>query len=102
MARNAVLVPISQGTEVMIVTEYIPLPYFTCTVSSIDACMGIIQSRCAMTWNISPSNGPGLIHRPESPLHRYAKPRMEPSASARTGWVLCEADPTEVPAKPLP
>ncbi len=24
-----------------------------------------------------------------------------PSASARTGWVACEADPTEVPVKPL-
>ncbi len=51
------------------------------------------------------SNGPGLIHRPESPLRggfRDAKPRLEPSASARTGWVACEADPTEVPLKPLP
>ncbi len=36
-ARNAVLIPISQGTEVTIVTEYIPFWYFTCTVSSIDA-----------------------------------------------------------------
>ncbi len=33
---------------------------------------------------------------------RDAKPRMEPSASARTGWVACEADSTEVLAKPLP
>ncbi len=52
-----------------------------------------------------PSNGPGLIHRPESPSCggiRDARPWMEPSASARTGWVACEADPTEVPAKPLP
>ncbi len=31
-----------------------------------------------------------------------AKLRMEPSALARTGWVSCEADPTKVPAKPLP
>ncbi len=41
----------------------------------------------------------------ESPLRggvRDARPRMEPSASSRTGWVACEADPTEVPAKPLP
>ncbi len=29
MARNAVLVPISQGTEVAIVTEYVPFRYFT-------------------------------------------------------------------------
>ncbi len=33
---------------------------------------------------------------------RNAKPRMEPSASARNVWVACEADPTEVPVKPLP
>ncbi len=31
-----------------------------------------------------------------------AKPRMEPSASFRTGWVACEAGPTEVLAKLLP
>ncbi len=40
MARNAVLIPISQGTEVTIVTEYIPFQYFTRTASSIDACIG--------------------------------------------------------------
>ncbi len=33
---------------------------------------------------------------------RVTVTQMEPSASARTGWVACEADPTEVPAKPLP
>ncbi len=32
-ARNTVLVPISQGTEVTIVTEYVPFRYFTRTVS---------------------------------------------------------------------
>ncbi len=37
MARNAVLVPISQGTEVMIVTEYVTFRYFTRTALSIDA-----------------------------------------------------------------
>ncbi len=45
-----------------------------------------------------PSNRPGLIHRPESPLRGGvcdARPQMEPSASARTGWVACEADPSE-------
>ncbi len=36
-ARNAILVPISQGTEIMIVTEYILFRYFTRTASSIDA-----------------------------------------------------------------
>ncbi len=39
-ARNSVLVPISQGTEVTIVTEYVPFRYFTRTALSIDACMG--------------------------------------------------------------
>ncbi len=33
---------------------------------------------------------------------RDARLRMEPTASARTGWVACEADPTKVPVKPLP
>ncbi len=37
MARNAVLIPISQGTEVTIVTEYVPFRYFTRTALSIDA-----------------------------------------------------------------
>ncbi len=32
-ARNTVLVPISQGTEVTIVTEYVPFRYFTRTAS---------------------------------------------------------------------
>ncbi len=36
-ARNAVLVPISQGIEVLIVTVYVPFQYFTRTASSIDA-----------------------------------------------------------------
>ncbi len=36
-ARNAVLVPISQGTEVTMVTKYVPFQYFTSTVLSIDA-----------------------------------------------------------------
>ncbi len=52
-----------------------------------------------------PSNGPGLIHRPESPLRggvHDTKPRMEPSASARTVRDTCKVDPTEVSAKPLP
>ncbi len=51
-------------------------------------CLG---SRLALARS-GPSNGPGLIHRPESPLRggiRDARPRMEPSASARIGW---EAD----------
>ncbi len=40
-ARNAVLIPISQGTEVTIVTEYVPFRYFTHTVSIyIDISMG--------------------------------------------------------------
>ncbi len=33
MARNAVLVPISQKTEVTIVTNYVPFRYFTRTAS---------------------------------------------------------------------
>ncbi len=37
MARNTVLVSKSQGTEVTIVTEYIPFRYFTRTVLSIEA-----------------------------------------------------------------
>ncbi len=37
MASNAVLVPISQGTEVMIATEYVPFRHFTRTSSSINA-----------------------------------------------------------------
>ncbi len=37
MARNAVLVPISQGTEVTIVTEYVLFRYFTRTAPSIGA-----------------------------------------------------------------
>ncbi len=52
-----------------------------------------------LSWQHS-YNRPGLIHRPESPLRsgvRDAKPRMEPSASARTGWVAREADYAEVP-----
>ncbi len=36
-AKNAVLIPISQGTEVMIATEYVPFRHFTRTSSSIDA-----------------------------------------------------------------
>ncbi len=36
-ARNTVLIPISQGTEVTIVTEYVPFRYFTRTASSIGA-----------------------------------------------------------------
>ncbi len=40
MAKNAVLAPISQGTEVTIVTEYVPFRYFTRTASSINASMG--------------------------------------------------------------
>ncbi len=39
-ARNAVLVHISQGTEVTIVTEYVPFRYFTRTALSIDASRG--------------------------------------------------------------
>ncbi len=53
MARNAVLVPISQGTDVTIVTEYIPFRYFTRTVSSFDAVWKPVQSRRAMTRNDS-------------------------------------------------
>ncbi len=67
-------------------------------------CAPCLGSRLALARR-DPSNGPGLIHRPESPLRGGvcdAKPRMEPSASARTRWVECEADPTEVPPKPLP
>ncbi len=52
-ARNAVLVLISQGTEVTIVTEYVPFGYFTRTVSNIDAVWEPIQSRRAMTRNDS-------------------------------------------------
>ena len=33
MARNAVLVPVFQGTEVTLVTEYVPFQYFTRTAS---------------------------------------------------------------------
>ncbi len=41
MARNAVLVPISQGTEVTIITKYVPFRYFTSTASIyIDISMG--------------------------------------------------------------
>ncbi len=38
-ARNAVLVPIFQGTEVTIVTEYVPFRYSTRT-ASVRRCMG--------------------------------------------------------------
>ncbi len=67
-------------------------------------CALCLGSRLALARR-GPSNRPGLIHRPESPLRggvRDARSRMECSASARTGWVICEADPTEVLAKPLP
>ncbi len=37
-SSQRVLVPISQGTEVTIVTEYVPCQYFTRTASSINAC----------------------------------------------------------------
>ncbi len=67
-------------------------------------CAPCLGSRLALA-RPGPSNGPGLIHRPESLLRggvHNARPGMEPSASTRTGWVACEANPTEVPAKPLP
>ncbi len=69
--------------------------FLLCAVSRIMPCFsqkGSLQRARADT-------------QPESPLRggvRDARPWMEPSASARTGWVACEADPTEVPAKPLP
>ncbi len=69
--------------------------FLLCAVSKITPCFS----------KKDPSNGRGLIHRPESLLRggiHDAKSRMEPSASARTGWVAFKADPTEVPAKPLP
>ncbi len=54
-----------------------------------------------------PFNGPGLIHRPESPLHGWNPLIQDGSldgwvAWVATGWVVCEVVPTEVPAKPLP
>ncbi len=63
-----------------------------------------LRSRLALARG-GPSNVPGLIHRPKSLLSgcvRDAKPRMEPFASAITGWVASEADPTEVLVKLLP
>ncbi len=44
----------------------------------------------------------GLQWFKRGPDVRDAKPRIEPYASARTGWVACEADPTKVPVKTLP
>ncbi len=53
-ARNAVLVPISQGAEVTIVTEYVPFRYFTRTASRDRRLVWEpIQSRRAMTQNVS-------------------------------------------------
>ncbi len=62
-------------------------------------CAPCLRSRLALARG-GPFNEPGLIHRPESPLRggvRDTKPQMEPSASARTEWVACGADQTEVP-----
>ncbi len=47
-ARNAVLIPISQGTEVTIVTEYAPFRYFTRTASSLTLYGN--QSNHAVLW----------------------------------------------------
>ncbi len=44
-ARNAVLVPIYQGTEITIVTKYVPLRDYE------DAVWESVQSRRAMMWN---------------------------------------------------
>ncbi len=57
-ARNAVLVPISQGTEVTIVTEYVPFRYSTCTASvrhqaqaePSGSSMAWVSSRIVDTW----------------------------------------------------
>ncbi len=54
MARNVVLVPISQGTEATIVTEYVPFRYFTRTASRYRRLVWEpVQSRHAMMWNNS-------------------------------------------------
>ncbi len=46
-AGNAVLIPVSQGTEVTLVTVYVPFRYYTCT-ALLDAYGEPIQSCRAM------------------------------------------------------
>ncbi len=53
-ARNTVLVPISQGTEVTIVTEYFPFEISLVLRRDIDVSMGTSQiTPCYMMWNDS-------------------------------------------------
>ncbi len=49
-ARNAVLVPISQGTEITIVTKYVPFQNLH-SYCVEDAVWEPVQSRRAMMWN---------------------------------------------------
>ncbi len=58
-ARNAVLVPISQGTEVTIVTEYVPFRDYTRTASR-DAVWETVQSRRAIMRNDSIQDSRGI------------------------------------------
>ncbi len=103
-ARNAVLVPISplrtKGRRSVCPRTALPNPCWKHLSWQPSFCAPCLGSRLALARR-GPSNGPGLIHRPKSPLRGEAKPLMKPSASARTGWVAYEADPTEVLAKPL-
>ncbi len=80
----------------------LPNPYWKHLSWQPSFCAPCLGSRIALARR-GPSNGPGLIHRPESLLRgniHDAKLRMEPSASARTGWVAYEADPTKVHTGP--
>ncbi len=66
--RNAVLVPISQGTKVTIVTEYVPFRYSTRT-ASVRRCMG--------TSTITPCyDGERLKTQNPGELIKYTKHRL--------------------------
>ncbi len=88
-ARNAVLVPISQGTEVTIVTEYVPLWYFTRTASRYRCKYGN-QSNHAVLWRGMTRNQDLRGIRP-SGVNRIHQAQGEPWGSS-VAWVSSRRD----------
>ncbi len=88
-ARNAVLVPISQGTEVTIVTEYVPFRYFTRTASRYRRKYGN-QSNHAVLWRGTTRNQDSRGIRPRG-VNRIHQAQGEPRGSS-VAWVSFRRD----------